>query len=57
MNSRFRLRVSAIVVALAFSFTACLVADPGDYQRSETTSTTGDPSVGNPTTENVHVHP
>lgn len=57
MSRRFRLQVSAIPMALAFSFTACLVADPGDYQRSDTTSTTGDPSVGNPTMEDGHVHP
>jgi hypothetical protein len=57
MSRRFLLKVSAIPIALAFSFTACLVADPGDYQRGDTTSTTGEPSVGNPTMEDGHVHP
>lgn len=57
MRRRWRLTVAAIPLALAFSFTACLVADPGDYQRSDLTSTTGDRPVGNSTTEDGHVHP
>lgn len=57
MTRRFRLKVSAIPIALAFSFTACLVADPGDYQQGNLTSTTGDPPVGNSTMEDGHVHP
>lgn len=57
VSRRFRLKVSAIPIALSFSFTACLVADPGDYQRSDLTSTTGDSPVGNSTMEDGHVHP
>ena len=57
MSRRFRLKVSAIPVALAFSFTACLVADPGDYTRSDLTSTTGSSPVDNSTMEDGHVHP
>ena len=57
MSRRCRLTVSAIPIALAFSFTACLVADPGDYQRSDLTSTNGDSPVDNSTMEDGHVHP
>lgn len=57
MTKRFRLKVSAIPIALAFSFSACLVADPSDYPRSDLTSTTGDSPVGNSTVEDGHVHP
>ena len=57
LSRRFRLKVSTIALALSFSFTACLVADPGDYQRSDPTSTTGDPRVGNSTMKDGHVHP
>jgi hypothetical protein len=57
LSTRSRLTAPAITIALALSFTACLVADPGDYQRSDLTSTTGDPPVGNSTTEDGHVHP
>ena len=57
MSRRFRLKVSAIPIALAFSFPACLVADPGDYQRSDLTSTTVDSRVGYSTMEDGHVHP
>ena len=57
MSRRLRLKVSAIPIALAFSFTACLVADPNDYQRSDLTSTTGDSPIGNSTMEDGHVHP
>lgn len=57
MSRRWRLTVSAISIALAFQFTACHVADPADYQRSDLTSTTGDPPVGNSTTEDGYVHP
>ena len=47
LSTRSRLTAPANFIALALSFTACLVADPGDYQRSNLTSTTGDPPVGN----------
>ena len=57
MSRRCRLTVSAIPIALAFSLTACLVADPGDYQRSDLTSTTRSSLVGNSTMEEGHVHP
>lgn len=57
LSKRFRLTVAAIPIALAPTFTACLVADPGDYQRSDLTSTTGDSRVGNSKMEDGHVHP
>jgi hypothetical protein len=57
MNKRIRLTVCVTAIALAFSFTGCLVANPGDYQRSDRTSTTSDSPVGNSTMEDGHVHP
>jgi hypothetical protein len=55
LSRRLRLKVSAIPIALAFTFTACLVADPGDYQHGDLTSTTGDSP--NSTVEDGYVQP
>lgn len=57
MRRRCKLKVSAIPIALAFSFTACLVADPGDYQRSDVTPATGDPPVASSTVTVAYARP